>query len=412
MTRQSAVPGLLWAMIAGFGIVAACLLYPTIVFLRLGAAMFSSPALGLLGLAIALVSGSFVVAFARVGYGLYEGSRVARGVAFVLAGYLLLSCFAMPVATGLTVVLAVGSLGVVAVLAFAPSARAWFAGPWCRGTELPTSIVVAQTVILYSSGITALLAATLLVAGIALLALPYAAGTAGLMIVTALVCAAVAAVGFWAKAAVARAERLARVLVTVATAADLVVVVLLSAADESVLPLLAAFGLHAAVVVALWLPADARRFFGEAALPVVENLHRHVLESGRGASAGPIPPAPIGYLPPLPPPTPPLATGRHADPRAATSTASPLPWGPPAGPPPPVPPRPGPVSRPPGTMTRVGPPSGRRVRPDPIELAATAPESNAPAFCGRCGAEAVPGAVHCVRCGSRLLGYRAAEPQP
>ncbi|GLZ50102.1 hypothetical protein Acsp06_62870 [Actinomycetospora sp. NBRC 106375] len=409
------VPGLLWAVIAGFGIVAFCLLYPTIVFLRLGAAMFSSPALGLLGLAIALVSGSFVVAFARVGYGLYQGSRVARGVAFVLAGNLLLSCFAVPVATGLTVVLAVGSLGVVAVLVFAPSARAWFAGPWRGDTELPTSIVVAQTVILYSSGITALLSATLLVAGIALLALPYAAGTAGPMIVTALVCAAIAAVGFWAKAAVARAERLARVLITAATAADLAVVVLLSAADESVLPLLAAFGLHAAAVVALWLPADARRFFGETALPVVENLHRHVLESGRSASAGPTPPAPTGYLPPpaplTPPPTPPLATGRHPYPRSDMSTASRLPCGPPAVPPP-VPPRSGPVSRSPATMTSLGPPSGRHVRPDPIEFAATAPEPNAPAFCGRCGAGAVPGAVHCVRCGSRLLGHRTAQPQP
>ncbi|MCD2187857.1 hypothetical protein [Actinomycetospora soli] len=404
-TRQAAVPALLWVVIAMFAIVAACLLYPTLVLLRLGAAFFSfSPALGLLGLGIALVMGSFVVAFARVGYGLYEGSRVARGIAFVLAGYLLLACFAMPVATGLTVVLALGSIGVVAALACVPSARAWFAGPWGRATELPTSIVVAQTVVLYSSAITALLAATLLVSGIAVASL--VGSTASLMILGALLCAGIAGVGFWAKAAIGRGERLARVLVTGATVADLVVVLLLSSADESVLPLLASFGLHAAVVIALWLPADARRFFGEAALPAVENLHRQVLEIGKGAAPGPVPPAPTapGPIRPTPRPTPPPT--RHAAPPSA-----PFGWAPPPGPPPAVPTRPGLTSPPAGLPVRSGPPSGRHMRPDLTEPAVTTPAVDTPAFCARCGSGAVPGAVHCVRCGARLVGHGTSEPR-
>ena len=147
-------------------------------------------------------------------------------------------------------------------------------------------------------------------AGIALLSLPYTGSTGGLMIVGALISGGIAGVGFWAKAAIGRAERPARVLVTAATAADLVVVVLLSAADESVLPLLASFGLHAAVVVALCLPSDARRFFGEAALPAIENLHRQVLEMGKGAARpGPVgAPWPTAPAQPTPPPQPPAAT--------------------------------------------------------------------------------------------------------
>jgi hypothetical protein len=411
-TRAGALPGALWAVIAMFAITAACLLGPTLALLRLGFAFFAiSPALGSLGVAVALVMAAVVVGFARIGYGLYEGSRVARGLAFVAAGYLLLAALATDLRSAMTVLIALGCVATAAMLALVPAVRAWFAGPWSRDTALPTSIVVGQNVVLICSAITALLAATMLVAGLALVAEPGLGGTASGMIVGALLSAGTAAAGFWAKAAVGRGERSARIVISSVAVADLIVVVILSTSDQSTLPLLASFVLHVGVLAAIWAPTDARRHFGEPPIPAVENLHRQILSIGTTTPpfrpAGPVPPPTMASRPgpTLPPGPVPPARGPRPGPFPPTGSHARHVAPPPQGwsPGPPVPP-----PTPPSPATGVPGAAGRHSRPN-LDIATTEP---APTFCGQCGSRTLPKTVHCVRCGSRLAGLGTPEPQP
>ena len=385
--RSAAVPGLLWVVIAAFAIAAAVFLEPVFLTLRLAAGMMTlSVAVGLSSLVIAVVLVSLPVGLAAIARGLHAGSRVARGLAFVAGPLLLIALLAVLPNPGLAVLLVLVGGAVLALLGLAPGIHAWFSGPWSQPADVPASVGVARVVVLVTSVLTAVLAVTLLIGSTS----GFSDGDSstgldgGLMVLGALLAAAVAGLGFWARSALGHRNRTARLLVTIAAGIDLVVAVLASASGESPLVFLGALYLHAAVVAVLWVPSDARRWFSDAPLPAVEQLRHQVVSGVAGlverasaaASAGPS--------------TPPAAAPRGPVPAPAPRPATPWPGGPSDVT---VPIRiPAPASS--GFVETT--PSGRHRRSG--------------AGCGRCGGQMEPSFAHCPRCGSPRSAARELQP--
>jgi hypothetical protein len=393
--RSAAVPGLLWVVIAAFAIAAACFLVPVILTLRLAAGLMSiSVAAGLSSLVLALMFVLLPIGLAAIARGLHGGSRVARGLAFVVGPLLLLAVLAVMPNPGLAVLLVLLGGAVLALLGLAPGINAWFSGPWSQRTDIPASVGVARIVVLITSAVTAVLALTLLLGSTAALSGGEStSGTTGLygglMILGALLAGAVAGLGFWARSALGHHDRSARLLVTIAAGIDLVVVILASASGESPLVFVGALYLHAAVVAVLWIPTDARRWFDDLPLAAVEQL-RHQVVTGvagmvdRAAAAS----SSAGVATPLPPsaaPHPPAPTHLRPAP-APRSDETILPSDVTL-----------PIMRPaPSAGFVETTPSGRHRRSEP--------------GCVRCGTEMESSWVHCPRCGSPRAATRELQP--
>ncbi|WP_345422677.1 zinc ribbon domain-containing protein [Actinomycetospora chlora] len=397
--RPAAVPPAMWAAIGTSALAAV---------LALVGALTTSVGYGGLGLIMVLLSGVLAVpvVYAVIAVGLYRGSRVARCAGFVAGPVLLVAVPAAGLGSAALVLAAV--LGVVAPFpaALSAGARGFIDGPWGAPTPQAPSVVVARLVLAVVAALTALGALIGLVGGLLTLTSTAVAassassaggelgdavgGLIGLFggaigvfaIVSGLVSAGMALLGFWLRSALGARNRGARVATTVvAGLVSLVVLVgLLAGGIGGAGSLL--LGVNLALIVLLWVPSDARQHFGDVPLPLVEHLRGQVVHAVAQVGTPVRAPVPGPFGPPRP-------AGPVGAPVGASTGA---PW--------PGPTRP--VPSPDGSAVTVGlstgalsahraptvVPSGRHPRP---ELA-----------CPRCGVPAAPGGAFCGHCGGRL----------
>ena len=199
-----------------------------------------------------------------VAYLLYRGSRVGRGFAYVVSVLLVITWIigiegydggdsARPAAL---VVVALLAIAAAAVLAFAPATREHFTGPDALAGDQPQSVVVSRVIL-------GLIAVTYGLLGILALSL---ADIDGELAVYGVLFAAVAGAAAYSAYGLTQPNRALRAFVSIAAAAGIVVVLIQSRDNISGSGLFIA--LLAVVPIALWLPADARRYFGDQPLDI------------------------------------------------------------------------------------------------------------------------------------------------
>jgi hypothetical protein len=208
-------------------------------------------------LMLVVLVGALGVALGAVAWMLYQADRVARGLAYMAAAMMVgLVAFGDGTTTGDTLSM-VGAIVAAAIVAFSPACQQLFSGPGSRQYGQPTSVVVARVALM----IWLVLLAVVTVLYFCL------ADLEGRFIVYGLITAAVTAGVFRTFQRLAQPDRQARVFVTVAAA--IVLVLLLVARHDTGFAYIA--GLTVAIPVALWIPADARAFYGDPPLQMQTN---------------------------------------------------------------------------------------------------------------------------------------------
>lgn len=240
------------------------------------------------------VGGLVAVVFALVTIGLLRRSRLARAWTAVGAVLLLVAAASGLLAPGL--VLATGlAVAASGLLVLSPGARSWFAAAPAR--PVPTSLAVVRVSLLvpalfwFLAAVAAGAAALLVVDGLGdgRLALrlnrPIAEVTGlvvPVLIGAAALCLVVGVLYLWLRAALGRGSRVARVLATILFAGHAVGLVTSVWTGTTAV----ALALQVVLLIALWVPSDARRRFGGQALPVVEDWHRRLLGGGGTTDTG------------------------------------------------------------------------------------------------------------------------------
>lgn len=189
-----------------------------------------------------------------VAWMLYRADRVGRGLAYVIvAMFVTAVLFGDSDSTGLTLSL-LAAIAAAAVLAFAPAVRDFFRGPHAPQRDQPTSIVVARVSV-------AIWIALLAIDGIMLLML---GGIEGKYIAIGILLLGVGAGALVLYQRLAAADRQARLITTIA--AGVAVVLLLIGRDDNGFVMLV--GLTVAIPICLWLPPDARIFYGDKPIEI------------------------------------------------------------------------------------------------------------------------------------------------
>lgn len=298
--RAKAVPPLLWLIIGVLGLVGVLVLV-LFGWILVGAVSALSAggdfggAFGMLFLLLVLMLGFEAVMFLGIAASLFLGSRVGRGLAYVFAGDFFLVALLSARGGAAIVLIALAAAGVAAVLAVVPTVRGYFTGPFSRSTETATSIVAAQVLIVLWG------AASVLVALVAFLA---SAGplTSGVWVLGGILMLGVAVLAFVSRGWVTAGNKSARLAISIATVANLVATIVLG--GSGVVPL----GLHLGIVALLWLPADARRHFGEKPLDFAAMGLATQDPAPQSAGGSTAYPAPAPAVPATPP------AGWYADP--------------------------------------------------------------------------------------------------
>lgn len=247
----------LWAVIALF---AAPGLYFVIQSLRVLPDTVNLLTSGWLGFRLGLIVLFLVLVIAALGVGLlaiarllHHADRVGRGLAYIAAAAVAAGVLfgSSNQSTG-AVLAMLGALGAIAVLALAPAVRAHFTGPNAPQHAEPTSVVIARVCLVC------------VLIGFALVGFAYfLLGTIeGKYLLVGLGLLALAFAGQRVSGRLLLADRQARSLITVGCLAAFVLL-LIGLHDAGAFTLLA---LVIAVPICLWIPADARAFFGDAPL--------------------------------------------------------------------------------------------------------------------------------------------------
>jgi hypothetical protein len=189
-----------------------------------------------------------------IAWKLHRRDRVGRGLAYAFVGTLVVSVAFSDSRTSWETWAMVISLAGIAILAFAPRVRAIFdrAG---SPDDAPTSVVVSRTLIALFTALAILIAVIYLLL----------ASVSGKYVVLAIVAAAAAVAASRWSARLAQADRNARLVMTIGGAA---VAVLLIALGRASTGLLVPLGLIVSAVGALWLPNDARVYFGDEPIKI------------------------------------------------------------------------------------------------------------------------------------------------
>lgn len=248
------LPTELWLVIAAFALPGAWILFEIVKVLpdsiKAIGAQFYGFRLGLAATLILVMVGLFGAAMVAIAWKLYHRDRVGRGLAYAFAGTIIISVLFSDSRTSWETWAMIFSIAGVAILAFSPRVRLVF-NQSAQLDGAPTSVVVSRT------GIAIFSAIAILVAIIYLLL----ATVSGKYVVAALVAggAAIAALR-WSKRLTA-ADRDARRDLSIGGAA---VAILLIVTGQSTTGLLLPLGLIVSAIACLWLPNDARAFFGDA----------------------------------------------------------------------------------------------------------------------------------------------------
>jgi hypothetical protein len=204
-----------------------------------------------LGLLLILLIVGFVgVAMLAIAWKLYNRDRVGRGLAYAFAGTLFISVvFSSDKTAAETFAMIISKVG-VSNLALAPRVRALFD----RSTSpdnVPSSVIVSRTLIAIFT------AAAVLIALSYILLATYSAGE---YVVAGIVNGAFGVGASLLSQRLNHADRDARLQMTIGGA---VYMILLLVFGHAAAGLLIPFGLVIAAVGFLWVPNDARRFFGD-----------------------------------------------------------------------------------------------------------------------------------------------------
>lgn len=264
-TRARAVPPLLWVVVGMLTVVGGFVAWLFQGVLRSAVALFSFGAVfGIVALLLALLLGATAVLYLAVAGSLLAGSRVGRGVAYVLAGDILLTAIASQQRGPGIVLVALGAVAVAGMLALVPSVRSYFTGPFARSTTLPSSVVAGHVLVVLWGTYTALAALIFFVGG----------SRSAELILAGLLCLGLAGLAFWSLRGLAAGNRAVRLALSVAAVADLVAVLV---AGNDAAGLVFALGMHLGLIAILWLPDDTRAHFGDHSLHT-EAMRRRVQE--------------------------------------------------------------------------------------------------------------------------------------
>jgi hypothetical protein len=202
---------------------------------------------------ILLLVGLIGAAMLGIAWKLYRRDRVGRGLAYAFCGTIIVSVLFSDSRTTAETWAMVVSIAGVAILAGAPRVRAAFGD---SSPATPTSVIVSRTLI------TIICALGLFVAVLYLLL----ASVDGAYVAAALIAAAPTVLAWRWSTRLEHGDREARLYLTVGGA---VVAVLLIAVGRANVGLLFDLGLIISALGALWLPNDARAFFGDDPLTIL-----------------------------------------------------------------------------------------------------------------------------------------------
>lgn len=289
----------LWVVIALFAGAGAYLVISVLVVLPDALRLFGSflgPRWALLVLILLLIVGAIGAALLAIAGLLYQRSRVGRGLAYVASGVVALSVILSDNRTTAQVVALFASLAAGAILAFAPAVRDDFTGVGAPASDQPTSVVIARVLLAIVSGLLALLGCLYLLV----------ADVDSEFAVLGVVSLALAGGALFTLIRLAGPDRQARLLASAGAGVGIVLILALSERNTAeVVPV----GILAGIAGCLWLPKDARAFFGDSPLDLGGAPPRPV----RGVPAIPVPapPPPGPGIPRSPGP------GRRPEPRPA-----------------------------------------------------------------------------------------------
>lgn len=207
---------------------------------------------GLALLLIIILVGLVGVAMLAIAWRLYNRDRVGRGLAYAFAGTLVVSiAFANDQTQAETWAMILSIVG-IAILALAPRVRAIFdqeASP----EGAPTSVVVSRTLIAIFAAFAVLVGVTYLLLGT----------VSGKYVVAGIIAIFLAIGASRLSKRLTSGDRQARLYVSVGGAGYVVLLLILGRASAG---LLIPIGLGVAAVLCLWIPNDARTFFGDEPL--------------------------------------------------------------------------------------------------------------------------------------------------
>ena len=246
----------LWAVVALFAAPGVYLLQASLRALpdafRYLTATYSLRALAFVLVMLIVLVGALGVGLIAIGWMLQRGDRVGRGLAYVAVGsFAGLVIFGSNATNGEVIAMLVG-LAAAAVLAFAPAVVEVFTGANAPQRDQPTSIVVARVALM-------IWLVLLAVAAILDFCLAHYQGK---FAAYGIFLALIALGGFRMYRQLTLPDARARLLVTGGAAVALLF--LLLGCHDTGFALL--FGLTITIPICLWVPTDARAFYGDAPL--------------------------------------------------------------------------------------------------------------------------------------------------
>jgi hypothetical protein len=252
------LPVELWLVIAAFAIPGGWIAFDVVKALpdaiKAFGAEFFGFRFGLALMMILLLVGLLGAAMLAIAWRLYRRDRVGRGLAYAFAGTIVVSVALSNDGTTAETLAMVFSLVGIAILGLAPRVRDVFdrsAAP----DGAPTSVVVSRTAIAIFSAIAIMCTVIYLLLASASAKYIFAALVAGGAAFLAMT---------WSKR-LTHADRRARLYLSVGGA---IVAILLLVLGRFSAGLLFPLGVIVSAVAALWLPNDARTFFGDDPLNV------------------------------------------------------------------------------------------------------------------------------------------------
>lgn len=251
----------LWSVIAAFAIPGAWVVFETVKALPdaikfIGAEFFGFR-LGLALTMILLLVGLLGAAMLAIAWKLYNRDRVGRGLAFAFGGTIVVSVVLSSSPSSAEIWAMILSIVGIAILAFAPRVRALFdASATLDG--VPTSVVVSRTLIALFSALAVI---------VAVIYILLASVSSKYVVAAVVAVAAAGAATRWSKR-LSNAERDARLFLSIGGGA---IAILLLIIGRSTAGLLFPLGLIVSSIGCLWLPNDARVFFGDQPLNLSGN---------------------------------------------------------------------------------------------------------------------------------------------
>lgn len=209
------------------------------------------------------------VGLVAIAWLMWRRSRIARGLAYMLLAATLVSTLVLSnesssgvisesvLGSGVALTVVLFTVAAAAILAISPAVREHFTGADAPASDQPTSVTVARVLLI-------MVASTYAVVAVLYFLVVDLLPTDG--IVVGVVSGVIAGVGAVVASRLAAPDRVARLAITVVAGAALVLVLVVG---ESVQASIIPACVMVAIPFALWIPPDARLFFGDPPIGAV-----------------------------------------------------------------------------------------------------------------------------------------------